>query len=44
MTTPPPSPTVKTREELDRMSAAEKLDYARLWDQTKMPAWQDPRK
>jgi len=26
-----------------QMNAAEKLDWARQHDQTKMPAWKDPR-
>jgi hypothetical protein len=33
----------KSPEEIARMSFAERLDYSRLWDQTKMPAWRDPR-
>jgi hypothetical protein len=35
--------TPKTAEEIARMSAAEKIDYCRRFDQTKMPAWRDPR-
>jgi hypothetical protein len=35
--------TPKSPEEIARMSAAQRLDYARLFDQTKMPAWRDPR-
>ena len=30
-------------EQVDRMSARERLDYARQFDQSKMPAWRDPR-
>jgi hypothetical protein len=26
------------------MSDAQKLDYARQFDQSQMPAWQDPRR
>jgi hypothetical protein len=37
------NPRPKSPEEIARMSFAERLDYARLWDQTKMPAWRDPR-
>ena len=25
------------------MTPAQRLDYARLWDQSRMPAWRDPR-
>jgi hypothetical protein len=34
---------VKSAEEIARMSSAERLDYARSFDQSKMPAWRDPR-
>ena len=37
------NPTRKTPQEIARMTPAERLDYARLWDQSKMPAWRDPR-
>jgi hypothetical protein len=30
-------------EQIARMSWSERLDYARRFDQTKMPAWKDPR-
>jgi len=30
-------------EQIAKLSPAERLDYARQWDQTKMPAWRDPR-
>jgi hypothetical protein len=33
----------KSPEEIRAMTAAQRLDYARLFDQTKMPAWRDPR-
>jgi hypothetical protein len=33
----------KSPEEIARMSFAERLDYARLWDQSRMPEWKDPR-
>jgi hypothetical protein len=33
----------KSAEEIARMSWAEKLDYARSFDQSQMPAWRDPR-
>jgi len=26
------------------MTPAQRLDYARLFDQSRMPAWKDPRK
>jgi hypothetical protein len=35
--------TPKSPEEIARMSPAQRLDYARLFDQSKMPAWRDPR-
>lgn len=38
------SATPKSSEEIARMTPAERLDYARLFDQSKMPAWRDPRK
>jgi hypothetical protein len=34
---------VKTPEEIARMTNAERLDYSRSFDQSKMPAWRDPR-
>jgi hypothetical protein len=37
-------PTRLPAEQIARMSWAERLDYARRFDQTKMPEWQDPRK
>jgi hypothetical protein len=36
--------TPKSAEEIAKMSAREKIDYCRKFDQTKMPAWRDPRK
>jgi len=30
-------------QEIARMTPAQRLDYARLWDQSKMPEWRDPR-
>jgi hypothetical protein len=36
-------PVTKTADEIAKMSAKERLEYARLWDQQKMPAWKDPR-
>jgi hypothetical protein len=38
------SATPKSPEEIARMSPAQRLDYARLWDQSRMPPWKDPRK
>jgi hypothetical protein len=35
--------TLKSPEELALMTPAQRLDYARLWDQSRMPAWRDPR-
>jgi len=37
------NPTLKSPEEIARMTPAQRLDYARLWDQSRMPAWRDPR-
>ena len=33
----------KSTEELAKLSAAERLDRCRQFDQSKMPAWRDPR-
>jgi hypothetical protein len=30
-------------EQIAKLSPAERLDYARQWDQSTMPAWKDPR-
>jgi len=38
------NPTRKSPAEIAKMTPAQRLDYARLWDQSKMPAWSDPRK
>jgi hypothetical protein len=35
--------TPKSAEEIARMTPAQRLDYSRLFDQSKMPAWRDPR-
>ena len=35
--------TPKSPDEIARMTPAQRLDYARLWDQSRMPAWRDPR-
>ena len=32
-----------TDEEFARMNARERLNYARQWDQSTMPAWRDRR-
>jgi hypothetical protein len=32
-----------SREQIDRLTPAQRLDYARQWDQSTMPAWRDPR-
>jgi len=37
------SATPKSPDEIARMTPAQRLDYARQFDQTKMPAWRDPR-
>ena len=37
------NPTPLSPEQIAKLTPAQRLDYARLWDQTKMPAWQDPR-
>jgi hypothetical protein len=36
--------TPKSPEEIAKMSAAERIDYCRKFDQSKMPAWSDPRR
>jgi hypothetical protein len=33
-----------TPEQIAKMSPAQRLDYARRFDQSRMPAWSDPRK
>jgi hypothetical protein len=33
----------KSAEEVAKLSPAARLDYSRQFDQTKMPAWKDPR-
>jgi hypothetical protein len=33
----------KSPDEIARMTPAQRLDYARLFDQSRMPAWRDPR-
>ena len=35
--------TSKSPDEIARMTPAQRLDYARLFDQSTMPAWKDPR-
>ena len=37
------NPTLKSPEEIARMTPAQRLDYSRQWDQSTMPAWRDPR-
>jgi hypothetical protein len=37
------SATLKSPEEIAKMTPAQRLDYARLFDQSTMPAWKDPR-
>jgi hypothetical protein len=37
------NPTRKSPQEIARMTWAQRLDYARLWDQSTMPPWRDPR-
>jgi len=37
------NPTRKSPQDIARVTPAQRLDYARLWDQAKMPAWKDPR-
>jgi hypothetical protein len=34
----------KSPEEIAKLSPRERLDYARQFDQSQMPAWSDPRK
>lgn len=40
---PPPVPGVKSREEIAKMTPAQRLDYNQKFDQKSMPAWKDPR-
>jgi hypothetical protein len=37
------NPTPKSPDEIARMTPAQRLDYCRLWDQSRMPNWRDPR-
>lgn len=37
------NPTRLSREQIDKLTPAQRLDYSRLWDQSKMPEWRDPR-
>ena len=40
----PPQPEGRlSREQIERLTPAQRLDYSRQFDQTKMPAWRDPR-
>jgi len=41
--TAPDQPGRLSREQIDKLSPAQRLDYARQWDQSTMPAWRDPR-
>ena len=36
--------TPKSLEEIARMTPAQRLDYARLFNQAAMPPWKDPRR
>jgi hypothetical protein len=35
--------TPKSAEEIAKMPFADRIEYCRRFDQTKMPAWRDPR-
>lgn len=37
------NPTPKSADEIARMSPADRLDYARRFDQSRQPPWKDPR-
>jgi hypothetical protein len=37
------TPVAKSADEIARMTPAERLDYSRQFNQSKMPPWQDPR-
>jgi hypothetical protein len=37
------NPTPKSAAEIARMSPADRLDYARRFDQSRQPPWKDPR-
>jgi hypothetical protein len=37
------TPVVMTAEEIGKMSARERINYCRQFDQSKMPGWKDPR-
>ena len=40
----PPQPGGRlSREQIDKLTPAQKLDYSRQFDQSSMPAWRDPR-
>ena len=40
----PPQPAGRlSREQIDKLTQAQKLDYSRQFDQSKMPDWRDPR-
>src|SRR5215472_12807061 len=40
----PPQPAGRlSREQIDKLTPAQKLDYSRQFDQSSMPAWRDPR-
>ena len=40
----PPQPGGRlSREQIDRLTPAQRLDYSRQFDQSTMPAWRDPR-
>ena len=36
-------PVRLSEEQIAKLTPAQRLDYARLWDQSKMPSWRDPR-
>jgi hypothetical protein len=40
---PPQGDGRLSREQIERLTPAQRLDYSRQFDQTKMPAWRDPR-
>jgi hypothetical protein len=38
-----PQPVRLSDEQIKQLTPAQRLDYARQWDQSTMPVWRDPR-
>jgi hypothetical protein len=39
----PQQPVRLSEEQIKQLTPAQRLDYSRLWDQSRMPSWKDPR-